>query len=76
MQEDKRRQDEKRERYRMNSVDAAAVGEADLEKNAVKRSEAEVSAGFGMRTGAAIAEEEAEESAMRRRAQAEKEREV
>jgi len=74
MQEDKRRQEEKKERNAERNAERVTVApnkmdeESDVggggvskiaEKEAVQRGEAEASAGFGMRTGAAVAEEEA-----------------
>ena len=68
MAEDKRRQEEKRERGR---VRRESVEEADVEKSAVDRGEAEANAGFGMRTGAAVGEVEVEKRAAELRGEAE-----
>lgn len=90
MQEDKRRQEEKKERNAARSgvagtgtveevvlpnkmdveqggIGAGAGGTArDVEKEAVQRGEAEAFAGAGMRTGAAVAEEEGAGTSRRR----------
>jgi len=74
MQDDKRRQEEKRERNAGRNAEGLTVAannmdeetgvgaggvSKDVEKEAVRRGEADAAAGFGMRAGAAIAEEEA-----------------
>ena len=70
MAEDKRRQEEKRERGRVRR-ESVEEADADVEKSAVDRGEAEANAGFGMRTGAAVGELEVEKRAAELRGQAE-----